>query len=87
MTGWRPTARAVVAAVAVSAALPFAFLPRAGANPEVCGYVRYSPNDTDPTQTVPYVPYCERPCGTGVWQPPGEVNDVHYEALVCVKGL
>lgn len=87
MTRWQPVVRALSAAAFVGGVLAFGVPQDARADPEVCGYVKYSTDNTDPDETVPYVPYCERPCFPFVEVPPGHHGTIAWAALVCVKGL
>lgn len=83
---WR-LARGVLAFAVVLGVLGVSAVDDATANPEVCGFVRYSTDNTDPDETVPYVPYCEWPCFPGVSVPPGHHGTIAWEAFVCVRGL
>lgn len=80
------TLRAALALVSGVGVFGVVSVGDAEADPEVCGYVRYW-GETGPSSTVPYVPYCERPCGPGVGDGPHGTDEFHYELLVCLRGV
>lgn len=78
--------RAMVGLLAgLGLALGLGATPAADATPQPCGYVKYKFGN-GPWHQVPFIPYCEQPCG-GPWvQLPGDAFLASAEVFACVSG-